>query len=410
MDMNGYKTGVIGKNLTHSYSPMLHNLLGDMNYAIYDLAEKDLKQFIEKRDYKGLNVTIPYKTKVIEYIDEIEKKAEIIGSINTIVNDGLLKGYNTDYDGFLYMCKDKVKNKVCAVLGNGGVSLAVIAVLKDEMSKKIYVVSRNKKERTIDYNDLYLKQDEIEVIINTTPVGMYPHMLEQIIDLKKFKNLKYVFDLIYNPINTMLVQEARTLNIEASSGLDMLIKQAIVADELIFKRKHSITVKQISKIIRDKQMNIVLIGLPGAGKSVVGEMLSKALNKNFIDLDIEIVKKTNKTINEIFKIDNGKTFRAIEQDIVKEVSLLHNTIIATGGGVVLNDDNMRLLKANGIIICLQRDLDKIVIDNNRPLLKSKQDLLNLYLQRKELYDKYQDIIISNNGLLEDTINDIIKKI
>lgn len=409
MDMNGCKTGVVGKNLTHSYSPKLHNLLGDKSYQIFDIKEEQLKNFLLQKDYKGLNVTIPYKIEAMQYMDYIDNKALEIGSINTIVNDGILKGYNTDYDGFLYMCKGKVNNKVCAVLGNGGASLAVQHVLKDEGAKKIYVVSRS-DNNLISYEKLNSLKDEIEIIVNTTPVGMYPHMLESIIDIKSFKNIQYVFDLVYNPVNTVLVQEARKLNIEAISGLDMLVKQAIVADELMFNRKHNVDVTSISKAILNEQMNIVLIGLPGSGKSTIARLLSKALNKPYIDIDEEIVKRNNKSINDIFKIDKGITFRKLEKEIVKEISLLHNTIIATGGGVVLDDDNMKLLKANGYIINLQRDLDKIIIDNNRPLLKSKEDLDKLYKERYDIYQSYKDISIDNNTSLEEVIIKIINNL
>lgn len=409
MDMNGCKTGVVGKNLTHSYSPKLHNLLGDKNYQIFDIKEEQLKNFLLQKDYKGLNVTIPYKIEAMQYMDYIDNKALEIGSINTIVNDGILKGYNTDYDGFLYMCKGKVNNKVCAVLGNGGASLAVQHVLKDEGAKKIYVVSRS-DNNLISYEKLNSLKDEIEIIVNTTPVGMYPHMLESIIDIKSFKNIQYVFDLVYNPVNTVLVQEARKLNIEAISGLDMLVKQAIVADELMFNRKHNVNVTSLSKEILNEQMNIVLIGLPGSGKSTIARLLSKKLNKPYIDIDEEIVKRNNMSINDIFKIDKGITFRKLEKEIVKEISLLHNTIIATGGGVVLDDDNMKLLKANGYIINLQRDLDKIIIDNNRPLLKSKEDLDKLYKERYDIYQSYKDISIDNNTSLEEVIIKIINKL
>lgn len=404
--MNGYKTGVVGKNLTHSYSPRLHNLLGDFNYKIYDLDENELKDFILQKDYKGLNITIPYKIEAMKYMDELDQKAQEIGSINTIVNDGILKGYNTDYDGFLYMCKGKVKNKVCAVLGNGGVSLAVKHVLKDEGAKIIYVVSRREKDNVISYDKLYELKDTIEVIINTTPVGMYPHMLECAIDLKQFKNLTAVFDLIYNPINTMLIQEAKELNIYNKSGLDMLVKQAIVADELMFKRKHHLEVNDLVKPILQEQINIVLIGLPGSGKTTVAKCLSKELNKPFIDIDEEIVKKQKMPINEIFKIDNGITFRKLEKELIKEVALLHNTIIATGGGAVIDDDNMKLLKANGFVINLKRDLDKIIIDDNRPLLKSQKDLEKLNQERYPLYQKYKDIDIDNNKELLMTVESI----
>lgn len=409
MDMNGCKTGVVGKNLTHSYSPKLHSLLGDKNYQIFDIKEEQLKNFLLQKDYKGLNVTIPYKIEAMQYMDYIDNKALEIGSINTIVNDGILKGYNTDYDGFLYMCKGKVNNKVCAVLGNGGASLAVQHVLKDEGAKKIYVVSRS-DNNLISYEKLNSLKDEIEIIVNTTPVGMYPHMLESIIDIKSFKNIQYVFDLVYNPVNTVLVQEARKLNIEAISGLDMLVKQAIVADELMFNRKQNVNVTSLSKEILNEQMNIVLIGLPGSGKSTIARLLSKALNKPYIDIDEEIVKRNNMSINDIFKIDKGITFRKLEKEIVKEISLLHNTIIATGGGAVLDDDNMKLLKANGYIINLQRDLDKIIIDNNRPLLKSKEDLDKLYKERYDIYQNYKDISIDNNTSLEEVIIKIINNL
>ncbi len=403
MVMNGYKTGLIGHPLKHSYSVIIHNMLGDSNYTMMDILSEDLEKTLYNSEYKGFNITIPYKKDVLKYLDYVEDKASQIGSVNTIIKGHKMCGYNTDYNGFYESLDYDVFGLTCAILGTGGVSVTVAQVLKDKGAKTIYYVSRTKKDSCITYDEL--KQKAIDVIINTTPVGMYPNINQRLISLDDFPSIKYIYDLIYNPLNTILIQDAKERNIKCKSGLEMLIRQAIVAHNLICNDNKN-NYREIYKALISQKLNIVLIGLPGSGKSTIGKLLSEQLQKTFIDVDHEIEKKSQTTINEIFSNKGESYFRILEANIIQEQALKMNTVIATGGGAVLYEDNMRLLKGNSIVIYLQRNLQDIIINNERPLLTERSQLQKLYNERHMLYLKYADVCINNNTYI-DTIMKII---
>lgn len=405
MVMNGYKTGLIGHHLQHSYSVIIHKLLGDNNYAIIDVPYESLEQTLSNPEFKGFNITIPYKKEVLKYLDEIDSQALKIGSVNTITKTNIMCGYNTDYNGFYESLDYNVSGLTCAILGTGGASLTVAQVLKDKGAKTIYFVSRKEKDNSITYDILKKKANTIHIIINTTPVGMYPNINKRLLNLDDFPSLEYVYDLIYNPINTILIQDAKERNIKCKSGLEMLIRQAIVSHNLIWQDNKN-NYQDIYKQLISNKINIVLIGMPGSGKSTIGKMLSEKLNKEFIDLDQEIVKKENKTINEIFQNKGEKYFRTLETNVIQEQSLKFNTVIATGGGAVLREENMRLLKSNSIVIYLMRNLNDISINTERPLLTSRSQLQELYNQRHSLYCRYADVCINNTTCI-DTITKII---
>ncbi len=422
--------GLIGKHLGHSYSKIIHEQLIDETYDLCSVNEKELDELLRSRSFKGINVTIPYKETVIPYLDFIDDKARRIGAVNTIVNkNNKLYGYNTDYDGFYQMVNNHIvcnhnvndnsyiKNKVCVILGNGGASKAVKCVLEDMNAKIIYKVSIQKekyddetikKENIINYEELD-KLQVIDVIVNTTPVGMYPNMAGIIIDLQKFKNLSVVFDVVYNPIRTFFAQKAEQLGIPYYTGLEMLVVQAIYAHQYFHNKiVNNDVVSNIIRNIKQQVLNIVLIGMPGSGKSTIASELGTKLNMEVIDCDILIEEKTNKKIADIFKEDGEQTFRKIENSVVNDVSLVHQKIISTGGGVILDENNMKLLKANGIIIFIDRQINKIVYDNViRPLSLNKEELIKRYNERIDKYHNYADLIVQNNNDILDVVEEII---
>lgn len=407
--------GLIGGNLSHSYSKMIHRSLSNIRYELISLSEDQFNKFMIKKFFKGINVTIPYKQKVIPFLDEIDDKAKRIGAVNTVINhDGYLKGYNTDYDGFKYLLtinKINIKNKKCVILGTGGTSKTVKCVLEDLGASSIIKLSRNNTSEGLNYKDVN-EGIEANVIINTTPVGMYPNINQSAIDLNKFNNVEAVVDVIYNPFRTKLILDAIKLDIKAVGGLEMLIYQAKVANEIFLNRKYSDeVVDNIYKKIMLRKRNIVLIGLPGSGKTTIGKYLARRIKKPIIDIDKIISKNEDKNIHEIFNNFGEKYFRNLENEIIKQISLKSGLIISTGGGVVKNQENMDLLRANGFVIFLNRDIDKIILrEGKRPLIKSNNDLIKIKEERYKLYSVNADIVIKNNFTIEKAVRILKSKI
>lgn len=411
--MDEVKIGLLGETLKHSYSKIIHEETFNVSYNLYEVPLDKFDEFMRKKDFLGINVTIPYKEKVVPYLDFISEKAKKIGAVNTIVNkSGKLYGYNTDYDGFKYLLKKnnfKVNNSRCLILGSGGTSKTVKNVLTDLNSKEISIASRNKSENTLLYKDV--NYNNYDYIINTTPVGMFPNISESIID-KKLDSLKGLIDVIYNPLRTRwhLINP----NIKYSSGLLMLVYQALASHNLFFSINEEVNeekVNEVYKKLKRKVQNIVLIGMPGSGKTTISIALSEKLNIPYIDTDEAIVKKSGKEIEEIFLEFGQKKFRDLETEVIKDVSKENGKIISTGGGVILNKENIDLLKANGVIIYLKKDVDKILssFNYNRPLAKTKEELEKLYEERKNLYIEYADVIVENNDINE-ALEEILKVI
>lgn len=394
------KYGLIGEKLSHSFSQVLHKKYLNTEYELISLNKDELKDFLLKKDFKGINVTIPYKKEVIKYLDYIDPLVLKVGACNCIINDnGVLKGYNTDYYGFKFLLEENsvdVENKNIAILGSGGTFDTTRMVLKDLGAKNTYCISRNKKEKNYTYEELYSL--DIDILINTTPIGMYPNNYECNIDLDKLYHLELVIDVIFNPLRTKLILEAKKRKIKAIGGLQMLIAQGMKASELFLNKKY--TLEEIRSVYFDinvDKFNIVLIGMPMSGKTTLGVMLSKAFNKKFIDIDKEIVKRENKSINEIF-IENGeKYFRDLETQLYNEYAKVNGYIISTGGGIVKNLESIDRLKENGMIVFVNRKLEKMFFNNNRPLAKTKEDVEKLFKERYELYLNNSDIKINNNG-------------
>jgi len=400
--------GLIGRNVQNSFSKLIHNKLG-YDYDLISLNEEELNKFLEEKNFKGINVTIPYKETVLKHLNFVSSSVKSIGVCNCIVNkEGMLYGYNTDYDGVKYLLDKNnfsMTNKKVLILGTGGTCKTVSAVLKDLNVNKIYVASRNPNDDQISYQ--VAQNLEVDYIINTTPNGMIGYSDDLLLDLSKYSKLEGVIDVIYNPLKTRLIKEAEKLDIPCCNGLMMLVYQAIKASEYFFDKEiDEHIVNEIYCSILDSKTNIVLIGLPGCGKTTIGELLSKELNKDFIDLDKEIVKKEERSINEIFLKDGEQYFRNIESNICKEISKEANKVIATGGGVILNKENIEYLSKNGIVIFLDRKLENYLITNDRPLTKSKKDLERLHKERYNLYLSSCDQRVEIKENLEEDVKHI----
>lgn len=404
------KYGLIGKSLGHSYSKLIHEQLDSNPYELLSIDENELDNLLKTRDFLGINVTIPYKETVIKYLDEIDEIAKEIGAVNTIINsNGKLKGYNTDYYGLKELIlsgKIEVNNKNCYILGSGGTKNTAVKVLKDLNASSITIVSRNKKDNTITYDEFSSRTD-VEIIVNTTPVGMYPQIEEEIINLESFPSLKGVIDVIYNPHQTRLITKAKQLGIKAISGLKMLVNQAIKASELFLNKKYNDDVfNSIYSSLRYSLQNIVLIGLPMSGKSTIGNQLAKELNKKFIDLDEEIEKTANMSITDIFSLHGEVYFRKLEKQITLKYSKETNLVISCGGGIIKNIENVINLKANGILIHLTRDIDKLIYSSSRPLTKNIEEYKKIKDERFSIYQKYQDYQIDNSSSIKECVNKI----
>ncbi len=401
--------GLLGEHLPHSFSPQIHKSLGNNEYKLFEVEPENLEKFLTEKNFKGLNVTIPYKKAVMKYLDVISPEAEKIGAVNTItVRDGKLYGDNTDYYGFKYMVEKsgiKIKGKKAVVLGSGGASATVVAVLRDMGSCEIVVVSRNGE---VNYTNIY-EQGDIQIIVNTTPIGMYPDNMNTPIDLTRFSNLSGVLDVVYNPLRTRLVMEAENMGIPAVAGLSMLVAQAKKAHEIFFDTK--VDDEICEKITRElfKQMcNIVLIGMAGCGKSTVGKTLADMLGKDLIDTDEMIVNTENKAIPEIFAEKGEDYFRWCENVAVNLAGKEKNCVIATGGGVVTRPENYLPLKQNGIIVFINRNAD-LLPTNGRPL-SQMHGVRELYEKRMPLYKQFAHIEVDGNGTIEGVAEKIVKEL
>lgn len=405
--------GLIGEKLGHSFSREIHNLLASYTYDLKELPKNELDTFMKSRNFKGVNVTIPYKESVIPYLDEIDEAAKAIGAVNTIVNrEGRLIGYNTDFYGMrelLLSRSIRIEKRFVAVLGTGGTSKTACAVAKSLGASRIVRVSRNPhSDGDISYDELEAIKTDIQIIINTTPVGMYPNENCAPLDIDGFSALEGVVDAIYNPLRTKLISDARARQIRAAGGLYMLAAQAARAAELFTGDCNMMqkTEKAYCSILKNKQ-NIVLVGMPGSGKSTLGRMLAKKTGKAFYDSDSEIEKQTGMCIPDYFSKYGEDGFRAIETDVIKRLSLLGGIVIATGGGAVIRSENIDSLAKNGIIVYLDRPISDIKITSNRPLTRSVDDLKKKYYERHEMYEKSADITVMVKGSEKSTLSTII---
>lgn len=382
--------GCIAEKLGHSFSKDIHNRLFDYSYELCEVPKDELDAFMRKKDFKAINVTIPYKESVIPYLDWISDTAKMIGAVNTIVNeDGYLKGYNTDFSGLSALINRngiELKGKKVLILGSGGTSKTALAVSKSMECSSVYRVSRDGKEDCITYSEAKEKHRDAEVIINTTPVGMYPKIGFSPIDLEDYPRVVAVVDAVYNPLRSKLVYDARKKGINAVGGLYMLVAQAAVAAEKFIDTE--VPVSEIDRVygelVRLKE-NIILTGMPGSGKSTIGKLLAKELGRVFIDTDEEIVKNVNKPIPQIFAEEGEAAFRKLETEVIIELSSVQSAVIATGGGAILNPLNIEMLGENGRIYFIDRNIENIVATSDRPLSSNRADLEKRYRERYPLY-------------------------
>lgn len=404
--------GLIGEKLGHSFSKDIHERIADYTFDLIPLSKEEFKEFMEKKEFAAINVTIPYKKDFIPYLDEMDEHAKAIGAVNTIVNqNGKLKGYNTDFTGFLYMVKKHnvhMEGKKVLIIGNGGASAAIQAVVRHEKAGKMVIVDVVTGNGAISYDEMFSSHLDAEIIINTSPIGMYPRIGNAPIDISMFHKCEAVMDVIYNPILTRLCFEAQEMDIKRVNGLEMLIAQAKQSVEFFLDKQ--IDDQIIDDIYQDmlkERCNIVLIGMPSAGKTTIGKMLEDRMQKEFIDLDDVIIEKAGKSIPEIFEESGEAGFRAIETEAAIEVSKLNNKIIATGGGTIKHKVNMDYLRQNGITIFIDRDVDKLISsDPNRPLSKSSDALQKMHAERLPLYQKYAAYVAVNNSDIESTVKEI----
>lgn len=397
------KYGLIGERLVHSFSKEVHGMLADYEYNLCEIAKDELDGFMTRRNFKAINVTIPYKEAVIPYLSYISEEAKRIGSVNTIVNrGGSLCGYNTDFFGMksqIDKMRLSLKGKKTVILGTGGTSKTAFAVAESLGADPIIKVSRSVKDGAISYEELYRDHTDAKILINTTPVGMYPDNYSSPIDLDPFKELEGVVDAIYNPIRTKLVVEALERGIVAQGGLYMLVAQAVYASEIFLETKY--TVERLTKIykkIRRRKENIVLIGMPASGKSTLANLLSKDLSRPVMDTDAMIVSSRKKSISNIFSEEGEDAFRDYETEEIANVSLLNNSIIATGGGVILRKENVRMLKQNGVLFFINRPYEKLLPTVDRPLASSKEAIKKRYEERYPMYLDAADVVIDADDI------------
>lgn len=404
------KCGLLGEKLGHSYSPQIHSMLADYEYKLFEKSPEELEDFLKSGEFDGLNVTIPYKKSVMPYCAELSPTAAQIGSVNTIVrrSDGSLYGDNTDAFGFESLIVHngiEVKGKKALVLGTGGASVTAQAVLKNLGASEVVVISRKGED---NYENI-AKHADAEIIANTTPVGMYPNNGKAAVDLTQFPKLSGVLDVVYNPSRTALLLQAEKLCIPCAGGLYMLVSQAKRSCELFTgKSIPDSEIDRIERVLSHQMQNIVIIGMPGSGKTAVSTMLAERLGRKIFDTDTIVSEKAGMTIPEIFAAQGEAGFRKLETEATAEVGKLSGNIISTGGGVVTVADNYELLHQNGVIVWIERDTNKLARDG-RPISLSS-DLNELYAARLPLYERFADIKADNNGDINDTVNAIMEMI
>lgn len=393
--------GLIGAKLGHSLSPEIHAKLGDYRYDLIELDENELGPFLESGAFQGLNVTIPYKKAVIPHCTALTPRAETIGSVNTLVRlpDGGLLGDNTDYAGFAWMIERaglSVESKKCLVLGSGGASLTVRAVLRDLGAGEVTVVSRTGPDH---YGNLE-KHAGAQLIVNTTPVGMFPKCDASPLEtLDIFPKLEGVLDIIYNPAETDLMRLARRRGLPAENGLGMLVMQAKAAAERFLGR--TIPDAAADDILKDMRLqfsNLVLVGMPGSGKTTVGRRIAERLRRPFVDVDELIVQRAGRSIPDIFAQDGEARFRDLETEVIEELSASHGLVVATGGGSVLRERNRALLRRNGLIIWLNRPLSDLPSDG-RPLSLAR-GVAAIFEEREPIYRAFADRIVVSHSVEE----------
>ena len=384
------KYGLIGERLGHSFSKDIHGMLADYSYELKEISREALENFLTERSFKAINVTIPYKETVIPYLYYIDDAAKKIGAVNTVVNrDGRLYGYNTDFYGLRALILHlgiSLEGKKVVILGTGGTSKTAMAVADSLGAREIIRVSRSERCDAVTYTQMYESHGDADMIINTTPRGMYPNCYDKAADLSRFDKLLGVVDAVYNPLRSSLIRDARSLGIRAEGGLYMLVAQAVRASEIFLDTSYADG--EIDKIYRDilgQKENIVLVGMPASGKSTVGKIIADKLGRSFIDTDDLIVKRAKISIPEIFERYGEEYFRELEALAVRDAGANGNSVIATGGGAVLREENIDALRANGRLYFIDRPLCDLVPTDSRPLSSDREAIEKRYNERYGIY-------------------------
>lgn len=398
--------GLIGRKLEHSYSPAIHRRYGNRAYRLYELEPEELGTFLRRADLGGINVTMPYKRDVLSFCDELSPAVKAIGAANTLVRrKERMIAHNTDLDGFVYMLRRadiQVKGKKVVILGSGGASLSAQAACRELGAGEVAVLSRKGQEH---YADLNRHRDAV-IVINATPVGMYPHCPDAPVSLEQFPACEGVADVIYNPRRTGLLMEAEERGIPCCGGLSMLVAQAKAAHELFFDT--AVPDDKTEEIIREMardSVNIVLVGMPGSGKTAVGEQLARLSGRKQIDLDDEIVRAAGCSIPELFASQGESVFRELEHKAAMAAGKESGLVITAGGGVVVREDNYPLLHQNGYICHLTRDLERLAVEG-RPLSADRAALVRLEAERMPLYRRFRDTTVANNRSAEEAAAEI----
>lgn len=384
------KYGLIAEKLSHSFSKEIHGKLFDYPYELRELSGEELEGFMHRREFAAINVTIPYKEAVIPYLDEISETAKSIGAVNTIVNrNGRLTGYNTDFLGMVALIQQAgivIKDKKVLVLGSGGTSKTATAVALYLGCKEVYRVSRSGRDGCITYQQAAGQHSDAQILINTTPCGMYPHIDESPVEIETYPLLEGVVDAVYNPLRSKLVCDALEKGIPAVGGLYMLVAQAVyAAEKFVDKSVPEEKLQDVYQQMMTQKQNIVLIGMPGCGKTTVGKQLSEEMGAEFIDTDAEILRLDGREIPKIFAQEGEEGFRNIETEAIRQIAAHQHAVIATGGGAILRPENMRLLKQNGRIYFIDRPLDALEATADRPLSCNRQQLERRYQERYDIY-------------------------
>lgn len=410
--------GLIAERVGHSFSAEIHKKLFGYDYELKAIEKNELESFLKNRDFKAINVTIPYKEAVIKHLDYVSPDALEIGAVNTIVNNGgMLYGFNTDSHGLVLLLKREaidLNNKKVLILGSGGTSKTALYVAEKSGCKSVFRVSRSNKDGCITYDDAIKMHADAEVIINTTPCGMYPDNGISAIEIDDFPSLSSVVDVVYNPLRSKLVTDALKKGIKAVGGLYMLVAQAAKAAEHFVGK--SVEIDKIDEIyldiLRSKQ-NLVIIGMPGSGKTSTGRLVAEALGFEFVDSDFEIYNKVGKYPHEIINESGENSFRVIESEVIKEISKRQGIVISTGGGAILRSENVDALRANGRIYFLDRPLEDLRITSDRPLSSDFESMKKRYDERYAIYTSICDKQIfavdgkqlNANAILEDYLNE-----
>lgn len=404
---------MIGEHLSHSFSKTIHEDLTGKPYLLREVPPEELDNFMKARDFRGINVTIPFKQAVIPYLDTLSKSAEMTGAVNTIVNrDGKLTGYNTDVDGFRYMLEKadiSMSGRKVLILGAGGAARAVSFVARELGASEVMQAVRHPKDDTmfpISRPDLF---SDAEVIVNATPVGMSPDIFASPLNLDSFRNLEAVADCIYNPLRTRLLLDAQEMGVKVANGSCMLVEQARRA--AVYFHGISFPESETERLVEElnnRKRNIVIYGMPASGKTTLASALSKATGRTWADTDNLVVEKAGMSIPDIFLKEGESGFRSREAEAVRSIAGLQGAIISVGGGTVMSPENVKMLRHNGVLVHLVRDLSLQEAGNGRPLAKDKADLMKLYESRKCVYESLAERTVINNTTIEDALNQFEK--